>query len=103
MGAAMPNPSSRGRPQAGFAHLRPPLMSNVRPRTNHTNHTEDHLSQTNPYSPPAAPVGDVHVASEPAKRRVPRTFLVLLAIYFLLEVLGAVVTGQFIWLARTAI
>ena len=23
---------SRGRPQAGFAHLRPPLMSNVRPR-----------------------------------------------------------------------
>ena len=22
---------SRGRPQAGFAHLRPPLMSNVRP------------------------------------------------------------------------
>ena len=27
----MPNLPSRGRPQAGFAHLRPPLMSNVRP------------------------------------------------------------------------
>jgi hypothetical protein len=27
---------SRGRPQAGFAHLRPPLMSNVRARTAET-------------------------------------------------------------------
>jgi hypothetical protein len=30
--AKPPTTQSRGRPQAGFAHLRPPLTSNVRPQ-----------------------------------------------------------------------
>ena len=59
--------------------------------------------QTNPYVPPVAPVDDIAIANDPQRKRIPRTFLVLLAIYFLLDVLGVLFTGQFVWLGRTAI
>ena len=57
------------------------------------------MSQTNPYSPPAAPVEDIELAP----KRIPRTFLVLLAVYFLLEIAGTIVTGQYIALGRMVV
>jgi len=59
------------------------------------------MSSTNPYSPPSAEIADV--AADAAPRRAPRVFLVLLGLYFVLEVAGAVMTGQIILLARMVI
>ncbi|RQP24509.1 hypothetical protein [Piscinibacter terrae] len=53
------------------------------------------MSDNNPYLPPAAQVEDV--AAAPAKR-VPRVFIALIVIYFLLEGLGIIIEGQ-PWLA----
>lgn len=57
------------------------------------------MSEQNPYAPPDATLADI----SSVERRVPRVFLVLLAIYFLLEVIGTVSTGNYVWLARTAV
>ncbi len=57
------------------------------------------MTQSNPYSPPTAPVAD----ASSVEKRVPRTFIALLAIYFLLEIVGSVATGNFLSLARIVV
>ncbi|HEX6703922.1 MAG TPA: hypothetical protein VF169_04110 [Albitalea sp.] len=56
------------------------------------------MSDTNPYSPPKATS-----VPEVAEKRVPRLFLAMLALYFLIDVLSALFSGGFIYLARTAV
>jgi len=58
-----------------------------------------HMTDRNPYSPPEASIAD----AVDVKKRVPRTFLVLLVIYFLLEIIGGIAAGNVISLTRTAI
>jgi hypothetical protein len=61
------------------------------------------MPEENRFSPPVAQVADIAVASPPVEPRAPRTFLVLLAIYFLLEIAGIVLAGNYVWLARIVV